>query len=158
MGMIGYYMAVEPEIAAKVKNNEITVFDYKADEQDSLDIDKSWHALYYTLSLMSADNDDLKYAVPMCDEAEIQCDSEFPVFVISSSQTAQAAKAVSGITKDTLLQNYHFSEMSENCVYPIMSDEGGDEFFEYIYAYFADIQKFLSKAASEDKAIIFYIA
>lgn len=158
MGMIGYYLAIESDYAEKIKNNEINVFDINTDEQNSLDIDKSWHALYYTLSLMSADNGDLKYVVPMCDEVEIQCNSELPVFGLSLSQTAQVAKAVSGITKEDFLQNYHFSEMAENDVYPIMSDEESEEFFEYIYGYFTVIQKFFSKAASENKAIIFYIA
>lgn len=162
MGMCGYYLALEAETVEKIKNNELNPFEFfyggeKYNEENTLDIDKTWHALFYLLSELSDEDENLIYAVPMCDEYAFNLDSDIPEFWIDTLKVAKAAEAVNKVTREKLLENYNIENMIEFNIYPLVDGENEDEFFEYIYSYFINIQKFLSKAARENKEIIFCI-
>lgn len=163
MGMLGYYLAVDSKTAEKLKNNKFNLFDFfyggeKYNKENTLDIDKTWHALFYLLSKLSHEDENLVYAVPMQNECAFGFDSDIPIFWIEASKVVKAAEAVNKVTREKLLENYNIEDMLEFNIYPIQEGEDAEEFFEYVYNYFVDIQKFLSKAANENKEIIFSIA
>lgn len=160
MGMCGYYIAVDSETSEKIKNNELNAFDFmyggkSYDEENYLDIDKSWHALAYMLSEISGDDEDLRYAVPLDEENEPELD--IPIFKLNASRVVKVAEAVNKVTREKLLQNYDIDDMLEFNIYPLIDGENEEEFFEYIYCNFVNMQEFLSKAAKGNKSIIFCV-
>ena len=160
MGMIGYYLALDSEDIEKIKNEELDIFDFmyngkKYNEEYSLDIDKTWHALYYILSKISGDDENLRHAVPLDDIFKLNDD--IPTFKLDASRVSEISEAVNKITREKMLNNYNIMDMVEFNIYPVVEDEDEDEFFEYMYDYFIRLQEFFSKVASEGKILIFCI-
>lgn len=161
MGMCGYYIALDSKTLEQIKNNELDLFDFmyggeRYDKENFLDIDKTWHALFYTLSEMSVEDENLSHAVPLNDTDELNPD--IPTFFLDASIVPHISESVNKITREKMLENYNFADMLESDIYPLVAGEEAELFFEYMYdEHFVEIQKFFSKAANENKAIIFCI-
>ncbi|MGE6257537.1 YfbM family protein [Heyndrickxia sporothermodurans] len=161
MGMIGYYTALLEEeiqqLAARTKMLE----DLDPYSRESLDIDKSWQALYYMLCGDISDGEPpLGYVVPMDQDKYIEF-GDFGAFYLTLRQIQEAYQAIEAMTRNELLEKYNYKMMLEEDIYPLYgeAEEGEEEeFFDYLYSYFNDIRKFYSKTIAEGKGIVFYIS
>ncbi len=159
MGMLGHYTAVDNEIIRRLTEGQELLEDLEIEleNEDQLDIDKSWQGIHY---LLCGSIDDgappLGYVVPMLDEQNIEFEP-FGAFYLHPAQVAEASQAISGLTEERAKELYAFDKMVEDAVYPIVEGEDGAAFFDYIWTYLREIKQFYTQASAEGKGLIFYI-
>ena len=69
----------------------------------------------------------------------------------------QLAEELEKWDEKTVQENFHIKDMIEEQVYPVMPEEDEQEFFQYVWAYFAELKEFLKKAAKEGQYVINFI-
>ncbi|SFE18279.1 protein of unknown function [Paenibacillus algorifonticola] len=158
MGMIGIYLAVHKEQIEQLAQGELLMEDMALDAFESLDIDKAWQAIHYVLCEdIHNGAPPMGYVVPMLDDQGLEF-SEFGSFYLNHEQVIEASIAISAISEAAFRERYSLADLVENAVYPVVSDEDEQEFFDYLYANFVEIGRFYSKAATEGNGIIFYVS
>lgn len=163
MSMIGNFRRLsEDELDSLVANPEgIADFLYAEgadlDDEDQLDIDKTWHAIHYLLTGSTWGGEGpLANAVlgglPLGEE-----DVGYgPARFIRSSQVAETSQALQAISSEQLWSRFDAKAMRKEQIYPDF--EGGDEDREYVCTYFEDLKKFYATAAANGDAMILYLS
>jgi hypothetical protein len=160
--MIGNFRRLAAtELDALLANPEgISAFLYEddaaQDEEVSLDIDKSWHAIHYLLTGAAwGGTGPLANAVlgglPIGEE-EV---GYGPARFIRSIEVAEASQALQGISSEQLWSRFDAKAMREAQIYPDL--EGGDDDRKYVCNYFEDMKKFFAAAAANGDAMILYL-
>ena len=166
MSMIGNYYMADEETIKKIRQGELAVEDLIYDENDdvdeekALDIDKAWHAIHFTLTgeLNEGDGDDILTKLmfggtPVNDE-----DVGYgPALEITTEEVKEINSAIKNISQEEFRAKFSVSEMLENDIYPVIDEENEDEFFEYVWANFEELKRFLGKASQSGSCLLFYI-
>jgi len=165
MGMIGNYFRTDGETVNKVKCGELSLVELCYEAEDSMDsdsflyIDKSWHAIHFVLSgeVWDATDDPLSKVVLNGNIVNDEDMGYGPAMLLMSDELHDINKALEGFTKEWFLEQFSITDMIANEIYPVMNDENGDDFFEYIYHYFTEIVDFLKKAEQSNQCVLFFV-
>lgn len=159
MGMLGHYTALDSALIQQIASGEVSLEDLNPYELPGLDIDKTWQALHYVLcGEIVGGKPPLGYVVPMLNDNVVVDFGDFGAFYLYPEQVEQALQAMSEIDREALRSRYDLQELIREQIYPVLTDEDGDEFFDYLATYFEEIRKFYTNAVAEGKGIVFYIS
>ena len=165
MGMVGNYFRTDIETVNKIKCGELSLVELCYSEDDFMDsdsfmyLDKSWHAIHFILSgeVWTSTDDPLSKVVL---NGNILNDEDMgygPAMVLMPDELHDINKALKVTTKEWFLEEFSITDMIANEIYPVMNDENADDFFEYIYHYFAELVDFFKKAEQENQCILFFV-
>lgn len=159
MSMIGNYLMVEERIIGQVQRGEVIIgeiiYNTEIDEEDYLDIDKSWHAIHYLLCGETWSGDLPLFNVVLGGTVIDDEDVGYgPVRFLTADEVQEVYEAIKGITADDLHSKFNYKEMLEADIYP-QFDRQDD--FDYIESYFTYLQDFFGRAADRGKAVLMYI-
>lgn len=169
MSMIGNYFRISPENVQKAESGELDLESFIYDEDNqmneeiALDIDKSWHAIYFTLTgeidTEAYDNAEgiglLMGSRPIGEDLDL---GYGPGGLIDAQQVKMLSAKLDSITRESFRAAFNLQEMLENQVYPCIDGEDEEEFFEYVWSNIPAMQEFFQKAAQAGDCIIFYIS
>ncbi|MFF0826544.1 YfbM family protein [Brevibacillus sp. NPDC003359] len=157
MGMCGNYLIANDEMIDAWMAGNIDLYEVDLIEQDTLDIDKTWQAIPYTLCGELMDGEPpFCYVVPLLTDQAVEF-GEFGAFYLHSDQVKAAHEAIANMTESALKEKYNFSTLMENDVYPLHEGDEAEGFFTYMYHHFQSIQAFFKRAVAQEKGLIFYI-
>lgn len=162
MSMIGYYFRTNEDTILKMQEGSVgDVVFHEENRASLLDVDKAWHAIHFTLTGSAyggEEGDILKELVlggiPISEE-----DMGYgPARLISKEETAQIAAALKNWDETVFRDNFHIADMVANDIYPVMSDEEDEEFFQYVWEGFKEVRDFFEKAVEEGQCMLTFIA
>lgn len=161
MGMYGKYVAISKEDLEAIKEDATKLYDIEA--YTTLDIDKSWQAIFYTLNRDIEDGEaPMNLVVPMSMDYELGLEEmDYGSFLLTNDLIKEGYAYMQTINKEKLRDMYDLTEMVKEGIYPLSdSDLEDDEnsFFEYLFENFENIKKFYKKMINEDKSLVFYIS
>ncbi|NJJ34650.1 YfbM family protein [Clostridioides difficile] len=162
MGMIGCYIRISEENVLKLQQAEDNlqglVFG-DMDEDNTISIDKAWHAIHFTLTgcPFGGEDDNIFSKLVMSGNVFMEIDGEPPAMLITTDDVKKLSEAMDSLEEQKFREKFNISEMLENNIYPVMDDENEEEFFDYVWANLIELKKFIEEAANERQAVIFYI-
>ncbi|MDP4090604.1 MAG: YfbM family protein [Bacillota bacterium] len=159
MSMIGNYLMVEEKVISKVQQREITIeeiiYNTDTDEEDYLDIDKSWHAIHYLLCGETWEGERPLFNVVLGGKEINKQDVGYgPARYLTALEVQEVYDAIKEITVPELHRRFNIKELQEADIYPQFDREDD---FEYISGYFVYLQDFFGRAADRGKAVIMYL-
>lgn len=166
MSMIGNYFMTDKAMIDKIQNNQLSLADLiynndAADEENHLDIDKTWHAIHFTLTgelYNDGDNDALINKLIFANNPVNDEDMGYgPANLLTNEEVKMLADSISAVTEENFRSRFDVQEMLENDIYPVIDGEDEAGFFQYVWSYFTEVQQFFQKAAQKDAWILFYI-
>ena len=166
MSMIGNYYMTDTETVEKIRKGELSAEDFiynendEIDEEKSLDIDKAWHAIHFTLTgeIDEGDDDSILSKTVLGGNCVNDEDIGYgPAMEITSDEVREINAALSSIPQEDFRAKFNVKEMIENDIYPVTDDEDEDEFFEYVWIHFEALKEFYSKASENGCCLLFYI-
>lgn len=167
MGMIGHYYMTDKETVQKVQQGEISLWDLIYDENDDvdeeflLDIDKSWHAIHFVLTGEIGGGEGILEKVVLRGTPNLVSDEDMgygPATLTTAEEVQEIHQAIKDIAQADFRSKFSIKEMAENDIYPIIADENEEDFFSYVWSYFAELQTFFAKAADQGHCVLFYIS
>lgn len=162
MGMIGCYIRISEENVLKLQQAEDNlqglVFG-DMDKDNTISIDKAWHAIHFTLTgcPFGGEDDNIFSKLVMSGNVFMEIDGEPPAMLITANDVKKLSEAMDSLEEQQFREKFNISEMLENNIYPVMDDENEEEFFDYVWANLIELKKFIEEAANERQAVIFYI-
>ncbi|MER0280130.1 YfbM family protein [Clostridioides difficile] len=162
MGMIGCYIRISEENVLKLQQAEDNLqglFFGDMDEDNTISIDKAWHAIHFTLTgcPFGGEDDNIFSKLVMSGNVFMEIDGEPPAMLITANDVKKLSEAMDSLEEQQFREKFNISEMLENNIYPVMDDENEEEFFDYVWANLIELKKFIEEAANERQAVIFYI-
>ncbi|HGM3508338.1 TPA: YfbM family protein [Clostridioides difficile] len=162
MGMIGCYTRISEEDVLKLQQAEGNLQDFVFEdvhENSTINIDKAWHAIHFTLTGCSfeGDDDNIFSKLVLSGNIFMEIDGEPPAMLITADDVKKLSEAMNNLEEQTFRKKFNISEMLENNIYPVMDDENEEEFFDYVWANLIELKKFIEEAANEGQAVIFCI-
>ncbi len=158
MGMIGCYIRMDDENVKEFQNG--AELDSFGNNDNMLDIDKSWHAIHFVLSgeVWGVDEDDPLSQVVLGGAPVNDDDMGYgPARLLEKDLVKKAADALESWDQKAFQDGFSMDDMVENEIYPVMIDESEEEFFEYVWSYFQEVKKFFRQAADCGQNIISFI-
>ncbi|MCC0690203.1 YfbM family protein [Clostridioides sp. ZZV14-6387] len=162
MGMIGCYIRISEENVLKLQQAEDNLqglFFGDMDEDNTISIDKAWHAIHFTLTgcPFGGEDDNIFSKLVMSGNVFMEIDGEPPAMLITANDVKKLSEAMDSLEEQQFREKFNISEMLENNIYPVMDDENEEEFFDYVWANLIELKKFIEEAANDRQAVIFYI-
>lgn len=166
MSMIGCYFRISEEDVKKAETGKLDleslIYDEKnqSNEDITLDIDKAWHAIYFTLTGSSGETDTehSDWQDLMFGNHSIGDDLGYgPGTLIDASQVKTLSQKLNAVTKEAFREAFSLTDMLANQIYPCMDGEDEEEFFQYVWPNIPAMQAFFEKAAQAGDCIIFFI-
>lgn len=162
MGMIGCYTKISEENVFKLQQAEENLQDFvfeDSNENSTINIDKAWHAIHFTLTgcPFGGDEDNIFSKLVLSGNILMEIDGEFPVMLITANDVKKLSKAMNSLEEQEFRKRFNINEMLENNIYPVMNDEGEDDFFEYVWANLIELKRFIQEASDDGQAVIFFI-
>ena len=165
MSIIGSYIAVSETVARSFIYRQSSISDYimaHDDADNCIDIDKAWHAIYYLLTSSAHPEEDTgaaAKAVPLGSGIEIEDDFGYgPPRLLTSDEVKEIDALIKSINSADLRKRFELNEMINAEIYPLGGfEENPDEFFDYVYGKFVQLQGFYRSAAEKDMTVIFYL-
>ena len=156
--MIGNYIAVENSVLQQIIDGNKAILEIETNQEQTLDIDKSWQALHYLLC-KNIDNGEppIGYVVPLLDDNVIESEQDFGAFYITPEQVKAASNFLNVLNEDTIKKMYDFKMMQKEELYPLVEDDDENEFYEYIFLYLMELKQYFMQTAKQGYAIVFYI-
>ncbi len=166
MSMIGNYFMLDEETVNKIKNKEISVESLIYDENDNvdeeitLDIDKTWHAIHFMLTGDAGVSNDQDLLLKTVIGGEPISDEEVgysPALLITKEEVNKINDHIQNISEHDFRNMFNFKDLIENEIYPVMNNEDEGIFFQYVWSYFERLKDFYNRAAKAEKCLLFYI-
>ncbi|MCC0694579.1 YfbM family protein [Clostridioides sp. ES-S-0048-02] len=162
MGMIGSYFRISEENILKLQQSTDNLEDFMFEdvqEDSSINIDKAWHAIQFTLTgcPLGGDNANIFSKLVLSGNTFMEIEGEFYPMLITPDDVKKLSEAMNNLEEEEFRKKFSVSEMLENEIYPVMDDEDEDEFFEYVWANLIELKKFMQVASNEGQAVIFCI-
>ncbi|EFH05982.1 hypothetical protein HMPREF0220_3016 [Clostridioides difficile NAP08] len=162
MGMIGCYTKISEENVFKLQQAEENLQDFvfeDSNENSTINIDKAWHAIHFTLTgcPFGGDEDNIFSKLVLSGNILMEIDGEFPVMLITANDVKKLSKAMNSLEEQEFRKRFNINEMLENNIYPVMNDESEDDFFEYVWANLIELKRFIQEASDDGQAVIFFI-
>lgn len=162
MGMIGSYFRISEEgileLQQSADNLENFIFS-DVQEDNSINIDKAWHAIQFTLTgcPFGGDDDNIFSKLVLSGNVFMEIEGEFYPMLITAKDVKKLSEAMNNLEEQEFRRKFSVNEMLENEIYPVMDDEDEDEFFEYVWANLIELKNFMQIASNEGQAVIFGI-
>ncbi len=161
MGMVGTYVAIDEEQLELIIDGEEDIMDIDPDENETLEIDKSWMAIHFLLcGKTDGGKPPMGYVVPMREKNELDCDMEYGAFYCTSEQVREASDYLSSLGDDDIKKKYDYKKMLKKGVYPLFGeddDEDAEEFYEYVHDNLVALRDFLKQTAEKGLAVVFAV-
>lgn len=162
MGMIGCYIRTSEENIFKLQQEEENLQEFifgDVNENNSINIDKAWHAIHFTLTgcPFGGDNDNIFSKLVLSGNIFMEIDEELPTMLITANDVKKLSEAMDNLQEQKFRERFNISEMLENSIYPVMNDENEEEFFDYVWSNLIELKKFMKEAANEGQVMIFCI-
>ena len=157
MGIIANYTSVTLDELQKLQNYEVDTYEYLYNNENHIDIEKSWDVLKYILTGgVSVTGSVLDNIVPMSFENVLN-DEDMgmgPAVYIDVQTVKEMAKELDGVTEEDFKSKIDVEKLSAN---DILSHWDFKEIFEYSYSYFLELQSFFNKSAEDGKYIVVWL-
>ncbi len=158
MSMIGYYTAIDEDKLDELLSGDIEIDELDVPNDDILCIDKTWHAIMYTLCHSDGEiKPPMGYVVPIQEANALESSSAYGSFYLTPDQVRIASEYLDSLDDEKIMSMYDFEGMLDNDIYPITSNDTADEFYDYIYQYLILLIKFFRHASAGNMAITFCI-
>jgi|GEM_PF-2542501 len=181
MSMIGNFFRTDENTVRKIKNGEMSLAEliYENDDLDEslwIDIDKTWHAIDFTLlgnarekkskfaSLLRGSKNDKEQPENILSKVVLNGDfindedvGYGPAMLVSSKDVHLVNEAIKNIDREQFRKMFSMSRMVKEKIYPLIREEDEDEFFEYVFPYFESVKEFYENASKENQCVLFFI-
>ncbi|GMK39978.1 hypothetical protein PCCS19_30330 [Paenibacillus sp. CCS19] len=166
MSMVGNLKRISPVLLNDLLQGEVEVEDVlynDADEDNSLYLDKSWHAIHYLLNGAAWEGEEPLVhtvlggtAIGEADEEEMESGEYNPIRYLTPEWVKQISDALQAITEAELHSRYNPEHMKEMDIYPSIDwqDEGE---LEYVMDYYRELLAYYQEAAANQEAMLLYI-
>lgn len=160
MGMTCYYFRTDEDAIWKIREGNMD-FIYEENKENLLDIDKSWHAIHFTLTGCAYGGEEgdilsnLVFGGEPINEKDMGCG---PARLFTKEKTAQLSEALKKWDKTAFCKNFNVADMLEHDIYPVMSGEDDADFFTYVWTCFDALKEFFQKAAEERQSVLTFIS
>lgn len=161
MGMTCYYFRTDEDTIQKIREGNMDIIYEEENKDNLLDIDKSWHAIHFTLTGCAYDgeeDDPLSYLVFGGEPVNEEDMGYGPARLFPKEKTAQLSEALKQWDKTAFRKKFNVADMFEHDIYPVMSGEDDADFFTYVWACFDAVKEFFQKAAEESQSVLTFIA
>ena len=162
MGMIGYYYKTDEETLQKIQERSVgSIVFSEESEQNLLDIDKTWHAIHFTLTGCAYDGaeDNILSNLVLGGTPISEEDMGYgSARLIMKEEVAQLAEALKEWDEKAFREKFNVEDMIDNQIYPVMYNEDEEEFFTYVWEYFVEVKKFFQEAAEEGQNVLTFLA
>ena len=165
MGMIANLLRVtQSELEDYLEDSSLLedrIYDDEGDEQNLVDIDKSWDGIIFLLTGQNCGStNDHPLVEILFSEQIIDVEQNLgysPAHYLTPKEVIELNNQISKITIADLKQKFDPEKMTELGVYPIIWDEG-EEAFDYLANGFTDLQNVYAEAAKNGEAIITFLS
>jgi len=161
MGMAVTFLRVSKnELKECIENSELLeerVFNDEIDDDDNfLDIDKSWDGISFLLTgsgagAASGELSNIIFSGKLVDEEQDM--GMGPAHYVDSDEVKSLNDKISKLEVEELREKFDTGKMTRLGIYPDIWEEGEEE-FSYLIHYFKQLQAFYQKAVNENQAII----
>lgn len=159
MSMIGNLLAIsQSELDALYDDPEtIPAFLYETHEADSVNVDKAWHAIHFTLTGETYEGSG-PLAQPILGGTPIgEEDVGYgPARGLSAAEVKEVAQALSAVSEADFRAKFDPAALEAADIYPQIWDEG-DEALDYVAENFLEVKRFYENAASAGLAAVLFI-
>lgn len=163
MSMIGNLLRVtKSELQEYLKNSSLLeekIYDDETENENLVDIDKSWDGIIYLLteqSLATAEHNLVKVLFSGQLISEEQDLGYGPAHYLTPEQVAELNNEISAIKIDDLKEKFDPEKMNKLEIYPAIWDEG-DDAFDYVADGFLTLQNVFAHATKNGEAIITFL-
>jgi hypothetical protein len=165
MGMTGIFFRTDTQTLDAIRKGEVSLIDLlysqnsKIDKASILDIDKTWHAIHFTLSGKVWDTTDDPLSKIILNGTLVN-DEDMgygPAMFIAYEDLHNINQALKSISRDWFRNRFSVPDMLANKIYPVGDDENEEEFFNYVYAYLEEIISFFTQAENNKQSILFFV-
>lgn len=164
MSMIAHYRRLTMQQLAALQNapESIAGFLYADDasgdsEEQSLDIDKSWHAIHFLLNGEAWEGDQPFFDVVLggmpLGDVEI---GYGPVRFLTPSEVQSVASVLTTITANDLRTRFDLDALAAAEIYPNVWEDETEE-LDYLLPYYERLVRFFQAAAQRGEAMLLYI-
>lgn len=163
MSMIGNLLRVtKSELEDYLKDSSLLedkIYDDETENENLVDIDKSWDGIIFLLTGQSLANAEhhlvrVLFSGQLIDEEQ---DLGYgPAHYLTPEQVTELNNEISIITIADLKQKFNPEKMTEQDVYPTIWDEG-DDAFDYVADGFSTLQNVFADATKNREAIITFL-
>lgn len=161
MSMIGYFLRADEDTTQKIRAGEGNEILFGNDDDKLLCIDKAWHAIHYMVTGCPWDTPEdnplgqlVLGGQPINDE-----DMGYgPARLIPKETVSQLSDALQSWDEAVFRESFHMQDMIADEIYPVMSDEDEELFFEYIWENFKELKTFYHEAARNRQNVIAFLS
>ena len=163
MSMIGNLVALNPVNleALKAQPEQIEPFLYP-DDGDSepanhLDLDKSWHAIHFTLNGKAWEGDGA-LGRAIIGGQEIGEDIGYgPARYLTARDVVEVSEALQSVSTDEFKARFSPKELTAAEIYPEIWGEESEELLTYVLSFYEDLRTFYLGAADRGDAVLIYL-
>jgi hypothetical protein len=164
MGMIGCFAAIDAKTLAAIQEDPSLMEDFlypddgDSEPENSLDVDKAWHAIHYMLN-GTADGGDGPLALTVLGGEELGDDMGMgPARFLTPAQVKSVADALGKLTAEDFSGRFNPREMTELQIYPdVIWERDGQEGLDYVVHYFQQLVQHYQGAAERGDGMILSI-
>jgi hypothetical protein len=163
VSMIGNLVAVSPaQLESFVSDpSRVAAFLYPEDGSSKpdnyLDIDKTWHAIHFTLN-GDAWGGEGPLAMTLLGGQEIGEDVGYgPAQFLHPWQVKEVAIALAGVDSAEFRERFNPAAMDAAEIYPQMWERDGEKGLEYVLDYYSQLVSFYREAADRGDAVLVYL-
>lgn len=153
MSMIGYYFPADDDMVQKLKEGGSGELIFSEEHQDDLvSIDKAWHAIHYILTgeVWEIPENNILAQLILGGEPVNDEDMGYgPVRLIPKETVSRLSDAMDEWDMERFQAKFDIKDMIENEIYPVMSDEDEELFFQYVWEYFEALKQFFRETAEK---------
>jgi hypothetical protein len=159
MSMIGNYLMIDESIIQDVQTGrrliEELLYESEIQDDDFLDIDKSWHAIHFLLCNDTWGGEKPLFNVVLGGTEINQEDVGYgPARFLSVLEVKDTYKAIESISEDDMKEKFDWKELNNSEIYPTFRS---NEEFGYVWGHFEELKEFFKKASDTGKAMLLYI-
>ncbi|MDE7342093.1 MAG: YfbM family protein [Lachnospiraceae bacterium] len=153
MSMIGYYFPADDDMVQSMKAGSAGELMFGEEHQDELvSIDKAWHAIHYVLTgeVWEVPEDNILAQLILGGEPVNDEDMGYgPARLIPKEIVSRLSTAMEEWDMEKFRARFDIKDMTKNEIYPVMSDEDEETFFEYVWENFDALKQFFKKTAEK---------
>lgn len=153
MSMIGYYFPADDDMVQSMKAGGSGELMFGEAHQDELvSIDKAWHAIHYVLTgeVWEVPENNILAQLILGGEPVNDEDMGYgPARLIPKETVSRLSTAMDEWDMEKFRAKFDIKDMIENEIYPVMSDEDEEIFFQYVWENFDALKQFFKETAEK---------
>lgn len=160
MGMIGYYFRADDDIVQKLREGSNGILFDEDNEDRLMCVDKAWHAIHYTLTgeVWGMTKEPASWLVLGGEPVNDEDMGYGPARLIEKDIVKLIADALAAWDEAAFRESFSIEDMIADHVYPVMDNESEEEFFQYVWANFAELKKWIQEVAEAEENVIVFMA